>query len=208
MQVLHHGMRVQVVHLFDDMGIPASYRNMNGSSINTFTLISATGNMTLVRFHWLPLAGEQACTQRAQLPRNAAKPSHCFAILSAPATEPAPMHGSLCLRRSSPAVHPFGKLQLQGCGTRPCRIDCRGASVAQAGERSMLEADICSAAAQAPDGMTATRDLQAAIAAGDFPQYNLMVQALHPARIGSLGFYPLDATKAGFLHPVAAAQHC
>jgi catalase len=41
------------------MGVPASYRNMNGSSINTFTLINAAGNMTLVRFHWLPLAGVQ-----------------------------------------------------------------------------------------------------------------------------------------------------
>jgi hypothetical protein len=61
----------------------------------------------------------------------------------------------------------------------------------------MLESDICAAAAETPDGMTATRDLQRAIAAGDFPQYNFFVQALDPGRMHSLGFYPLDATKVG-----------
>ena len=59
-------MHAQVVHLFDDMGIPASYRNMNGSSINTFTFINAAGNMTLVRFHWGPLAGAHAYTAAMQ----------------------------------------------------------------------------------------------------------------------------------------------
>ena len=61
----------------------------------------------------------------------------------------------------------------------------------------MLESDICTAASETPDGMTATRDLQRAIAAGDFPQYNLFVQALDPGRMHTLGFYPLDATKVG-----------
>lgn len=61
----------------------------------------------------------------------------------------------------------------------------------------MLESNICAAASETPDGLTATRDLQRAISDGDFPQYNLFVQALDPRRMHSLGFYPLDATKVG-----------
>ena len=115
------------------------------------------------------------------------KPSSCcqdFLQLSVPAQWLTMIHCARSTDNSSMRPHTDDSDLLK-------RIVC------PAGERSMLEADICSAAAQSPDGMTATRDLQAAIAAQKFPQYNLFVQALDPAAISSLGFYPLDATKAG-----------
>ena len=51
---------VQVICLFDDLGIPLSYRHMDGHAISTFTLINAAGNATYVRFHWLTQQGAHA----------------------------------------------------------------------------------------------------------------------------------------------------
>jgi catalase len=48
---------VQVTYLFDDVGIPADYRHMNGSSVNTYSLINSTGAVTLVKFQWKPVLG-------------------------------------------------------------------------------------------------------------------------------------------------------
>ena len=78
-----------VTYLFDDVGIPLNYRQMNGSSVNTYTLINKValgllsvpcahvcpavptlhqvldasarmqaGNVTYVKFRWLPSIGE------------------------------------------------------------------------------------------------------------------------------------------------------
>ena len=47
-----------MTYLFDDVGIPANYRHINGSSVHTYSLISSTGKVTFVKFHWLPTAGE------------------------------------------------------------------------------------------------------------------------------------------------------
>ena len=48
---------LQVSYLFDDVGIPADFRHINGSSVHTYSLISSSGKVTFVKFHWLPTLG-------------------------------------------------------------------------------------------------------------------------------------------------------
>ncbi|XP_043707932.1 catalase-like isoform X1 [Telopea speciosissima] len=43
--------------LFDDLGIPQDYRHMEGSSVNTYTLINKAGKVNYVKFHWRPTCG-------------------------------------------------------------------------------------------------------------------------------------------------------
>ncbi|MCD7035223.1 catalase [Metabacillus sp. GX 13764] len=43
--------------LFSDYGIPASYREMEGSSVHAFKWISAQGQAVYVKYHWKPHAG-------------------------------------------------------------------------------------------------------------------------------------------------------
>ncbi|KAL4280271.1 hypothetical protein GQ457_03G035960 [Hibiscus cannabinus] len=40
--------------LFDDLGVPQVYRHMEGSGVNTCTLINKAGEAHCVKFHWNP----------------------------------------------------------------------------------------------------------------------------------------------------------
>jgi catalase len=47
-------------HVFwnmSDRGIPRSYRTMEGFGVHTFRLVNASGETSLVKFHWKPMAG-------------------------------------------------------------------------------------------------------------------------------------------------------
>ncbi|KAK9081610.1 hypothetical protein Sjap_026644 [Stephania japonica] len=44
--------------LFDDIGIPQDYRHMDGSGVNTYTLINKAGKAHYVKFHWRPTCGD------------------------------------------------------------------------------------------------------------------------------------------------------
>ncbi|MBB6671220.1 catalase [Cohnella nanjingensis] len=46
-----------LVHLFTDEGIPASYREMRGSSVHAFKWINAYGNAVYVKLRWVPKQG-------------------------------------------------------------------------------------------------------------------------------------------------------
>ncbi|KAJ0725405.1 putative peroxidase [Helianthus annuus] len=49
------------LHMFtflqDDVGVPQDYRHMDGSGVNTYTLINKTGKTHYVKFHWRPTCG-------------------------------------------------------------------------------------------------------------------------------------------------------
>ncbi|GAK05363.1 catalase [Geomicrobium sp. JCM 19037] len=45
------------LHLFNDEGIPRSYRHLRGSSVHAFKWINAHGNTTYVKYRWVPRAG-------------------------------------------------------------------------------------------------------------------------------------------------------
>ncbi|HYC02432.1 MAG TPA: catalase [Azospirillaceae bacterium] len=53
-----------VTWLFSPWGIPASYRAMQGSGVNTYKLVNAEGGTVLVKFHFQPRQGIRNLTQQ------------------------------------------------------------------------------------------------------------------------------------------------
>lgn len=49
--------------LFSPWGIPASYRQMQGSGVNTYKWVNAEGVGVLVKYHWVPKQGVKNMTQ-------------------------------------------------------------------------------------------------------------------------------------------------
>jgi catalase len=47
-------------YLFDDIGIPRSYRYMHGNGVHTYKWIDANSNQMYVRYHWESQQGEQS----------------------------------------------------------------------------------------------------------------------------------------------------
>ncbi|KAJ1277525.1 hypothetical protein BS78_04G011100 [Paspalum vaginatum] len=43
--------------LFDDVGVPADYRHMEGFGVNTYTFVNRDGKSRYVKFHWKPTCG-------------------------------------------------------------------------------------------------------------------------------------------------------
>jgi catalase len=51
-----------VTWLFSPWGIPANYREMQGSGVNTFKWVNTAGQAVLVKYHWEPLQGVRNLT--------------------------------------------------------------------------------------------------------------------------------------------------
>jgi catalase len=52
-----------ITFLFSPYGIPANYRQMQGSGVNTYKWVNEEGNAVLVKYHWEPLQGIKNLTQ-------------------------------------------------------------------------------------------------------------------------------------------------
>ncbi|MBB6449174.1 catalase [Geomicrobium halophilum] len=52
-----------ITFLFSPWGIPANYRQMQGSGVNTYKWINEEGKAVLVKYHWEPLQGIKNLTQ-------------------------------------------------------------------------------------------------------------------------------------------------
>jgi catalase len=52
-----------VTWLFSPWGIPASYRHMEGSGVNTYKWVNSAGDAVLVKYHWVPKQGVKNLTQ-------------------------------------------------------------------------------------------------------------------------------------------------
>jgi catalase len=52
-----------ITFLFSPWGIPASYRQMQGSGVNTYKWYNDKGEGVLVKYHWVPKAGVKNLTQ-------------------------------------------------------------------------------------------------------------------------------------------------
>lgn len=52
-----------ITFLFSPWGIPANYRQMQGSGVNTYKWVNAQGEAVLVKYHWEPLQGIKNLTQ-------------------------------------------------------------------------------------------------------------------------------------------------
>ena len=56
-----------VTFLFSPWGIPANYRQMQGSGVNTYKWVNSEGEGVLVKYHWEPLQGiKNLTTKQAQ----------------------------------------------------------------------------------------------------------------------------------------------
>ncbi|GAK09080.1 catalase [Geomicrobium sp. JCM 19038] len=53
-----------ITFLFSPWGIPANYRQMQGSGVNTYKWVNAEGKAVLVKYHWEPLQGIQNLSQK------------------------------------------------------------------------------------------------------------------------------------------------
>ncbi len=52
-----------ITFLFSPWGIPANYRQMQGSGVNTYKWVNADGEAVLVKYHWEPKQGIRNLTQ-------------------------------------------------------------------------------------------------------------------------------------------------
>ena len=52
-----------VTFLFSPWGIPATYRHMQGSGVNTYKWVNEEGEAVLVKYHWEPVQGIKNLTQ-------------------------------------------------------------------------------------------------------------------------------------------------
>jgi len=52
-----------VTFVFSPWGIPATYRHMEGSGVNTYKWVNAAGDAVLVKYHWIPKLGVKNLTQ-------------------------------------------------------------------------------------------------------------------------------------------------
>nr|WP_315595064.1 catalase [uncultured Cupriavidus sp.] len=52
-----------LTQLYSDLGIPASYRKMQGNSVHAYKLVNATGDVTYAKFQWRPQQGEAYLTR-------------------------------------------------------------------------------------------------------------------------------------------------
>ncbi|MDQ3395772.1 MAG: catalase [Bacteroidota bacterium] len=52
-----------ITFLFSPWGIPANYRQMQGSGVNTYKWVNKEGEAVLVKYHWEPLQGIKNLTQ-------------------------------------------------------------------------------------------------------------------------------------------------
>ncbi|KAK4744014.1 hypothetical protein SAY87_010326 [Trapa incisa] len=61
---------------FDDHGIPQDYRHMEGSGVNTYTLINKSGKAVYVKFHWRPTCGVKCLLEEEAIRVGGANHSH------------------------------------------------------------------------------------------------------------------------------------
>lgn len=52
-----------LTYLYSDLGIPKSYRFMQGNSVHAYKLVNATGHVTYAKFRWFPVQGEANLTR-------------------------------------------------------------------------------------------------------------------------------------------------
>ncbi|MBS4209415.1 catalase [Bacillus sp. FJAT-50079] len=53
-----------ITFLFSPWGIPANYRQMQGSGVNTYKWVNSEGEAVLIKYHWVPKQGIKNLTQK------------------------------------------------------------------------------------------------------------------------------------------------
>ncbi|KAF3999379.1 catalase [Glaciimonas immobilis] len=52
-----------LTRVYSDLGIPASYRTMDGHGVHAFKMVTSQGDVTYVKFHWKSLQGVKSLTR-------------------------------------------------------------------------------------------------------------------------------------------------
>lgn len=71
-----------VTLLYSPWGIPANYRMMQGSGVNTYKWVNSEGNAVLVKYHWEPKQGIKNLTQKEASEIQATNFNHATQDLS------------------------------------------------------------------------------------------------------------------------------
>ncbi|KAL4575923.1 hypothetical protein LXL04_012010 [Taraxacum kok-saghyz] len=73
----HHPESLNTLtYLLDDVGIPADYRQMEGSCVSALTLVNKQGKMHYVKFKWSPTCGVKCLTDDEAVKIGGANHSH------------------------------------------------------------------------------------------------------------------------------------
>ncbi|CAM4388102.1 catalase [Paenibacillus tarimensis] len=96
-----------VTFLFSPWGIPANYRQMQGSGVNTYKWVNAEGEAVLVKYHWEPLnQGIKNLTQREASEIQATNFNHATLDLYHAIEEGDYPEWELCVQIMSDGEHP------------------------------------------------------------------------------------------------------
>ncbi len=66
-----------VTFIYSPWGIPANYRMMQGSGVNTYKWVNSEGEAVLVKYHWEPKQGIKNLTQKEASEIQANKLQSC-----------------------------------------------------------------------------------------------------------------------------------
>ncbi|MHA2896098.1 catalase [Bacillus cereus] len=96
-----------VTFLFSPWGIPANYRQMQGSGVNTYKWVNPDGETVLIKYHWEPLKqGIKNLTQKEANEIQAKNVSHATQDLYEAIEEGDYPEWELCVQMMSDDYHP------------------------------------------------------------------------------------------------------
>lgn len=95
-----------VTFVFSPWGIPANYRQMQGSGVNTYKWVNAEGKAVLVKYHWEPLQGIRNLTQQQAEEIQAKSHNHATQDLYDHIKEGKFPQWELCVQIMSDDEHP------------------------------------------------------------------------------------------------------
>ena len=95
-----------ITWVFSPWGIPADYRHMQGSGVNTYKWVNADGEAVLVKYHWVPKLGAKNLTQAQAQQIQAANFNHATQDLYEAIERGDYPEWELCVQIMSDGEHP------------------------------------------------------------------------------------------------------
>ena len=95
-----------VTFLFSPWGLPASYRFMEGSGVNTYKWVNARGEAVLVKYHWVPKQGVKNLLQAQAEEIQARNFNHATQDLYEAIARGEAPEWELCVQLMSDGEHP------------------------------------------------------------------------------------------------------
>lgn len=178
---------MQFTFLQDDIGIPANYRHMEGFGVHTYTLINKEGRVTYVKFHWQPTCGALLPLPAPMIIPAFSNATFLLSNATALLKKSACMHLFSQDDLSAPGPAQAGRCDVEGRRGRLLPRHVRRVCVVvkpqfvrevcgAAGVKNLLEDE--AVVVGGSNHSHATQDLYDSIAAGDYPEWKLLIQVL------------------------------